>query len=66
MLATIATPAAADALPSVQFHKRNLSIGVRICAGAGEGIAGRVKRGAVRLDRVTAEHRAADSQFATS
>lgn len=66
MLATMATPAAADAPPSLQFRKRNLSIGERICAVASEGIAGRLKSGALRLDRVTAGHRAADPLFVTS
>ncbi len=51
MQTTMATPAAVKALPTVQLRK--ISIGERIYAAGNEGIAWRVKSGAVRLDRVT-------------
>ncbi|NJD35621.1 MAG: Crp/Fnr family transcriptional regulator [Betaproteobacteria bacterium] len=53
MHTAMATPAAANTLPTVQL--RRISIGERIHAAGTEGIAWRVKSGAVRLDRVTAE-----------
>jgi CRP/FNR family nitrogen fixation transcriptional regulator len=45
-------PAAVTPLPAVQ--QRRISIGERIYGAGAEGIAWRVKSGAVRLDRVTA------------
>ena len=53
MRATMATAAAANTLPTVQLRK--IPIGERIYTAGSEGIAWRVKSGAVRLDRVTAE-----------
>lgn len=53
MRATMATSAAANTLPTVQLRK--IPIGERIYTAGSEGIAWRVKCGAVRLDRVTAE-----------
>jgi len=47
------TPAAMSKLPTVQLRK--ISIGERIYAAGAGGIAWRVKSGAVRLDRITAE-----------
>ena len=55
MQAVIATPASATAAPTVQAHK--ITIGQRIYAAGTEGIAWRVKSGAVRLDRITGEGR---------
>lgn len=52
MQAIMATPAAVKALPTVQL--RRIAIGGRIHAAGTEGIAWRVKSGAVRLDRITA------------
>jgi CRP-like cAMP-binding protein len=52
MQTTMKTPAAANTLPTVQLRK--ISIGERIYAAGAEGIAWRVKSGAVRLDRITA------------
>ena len=51
MQTLMATPAAASTLPSVQL--RRIPIGERIYAAGSEGIAWRVKSGAVRLDRIT-------------
>ena len=51
MQTLMATPAAVNALPTVQLRK--ISIGERIYAAGSEGIAWRVKSGAVRLDRIT-------------
>ena len=53
MQATMATPTAANTLPTVQLRK--IPIGGQIYAAESEGIAWRVKRGAVRLDRTTPE-----------
>ena len=53
MQTTMATPAAVNTLPTVQCRK--ISIGERIHAAGSEGIAWRVRSGAVRLDRITAE-----------
>lgn len=53
MQTSMATPAAVSTLPTVKI--RQISIGERIYAAGSEGIAWRVKSGAVRLDRVTAE-----------
>jgi CRP-like cAMP-binding protein len=53
MQTTMATPAAVNTLPTVQLRK--ISIGERIYAAGAEGIAWRVKSGAVRLDRITDE-----------
>jgi len=53
MQTTMATPAAVKTLPTVQLRK--ISIGERIYAAGAEGIAWRVKSGAVRLDRITDE-----------
>lgn len=53
MQTTMKTPAAVSTLPTVQLRK--ISIGERIHAAGAEGIAWRVKSGAVRLDRITAE-----------
>ena len=47
------TPAAVKTLPTVQLRK--IPIGERIYAAGAEGIAWRVKSGAVRLDRIDAE-----------
>lgn len=52
MQTIMATPAAVNTLPTVQLRK--ISIGTLIYATGCEGIAWRVKSGAVRLDRVTA------------
>lgn len=52
MHAIMATPAAANTLPTAQVRK--ISIGALIYAAGCEGIAWRVKSGAVRLDRITA------------
>ena len=51
MQTTLATPAAANRLPTMQLRK--IPIGGHIYAAGSEGIAWRVRRGAVRLDRVT-------------
>jgi len=53
MQTTMATPAAANTLPTVQLRK--IPIGERIYAAGSAGIAWRVRSGAVRLDRVTDE-----------
>ena len=53
MQATMATPAAVNTLPTVQLRK--IPIGERIHAAGSEGIAWRIRSGAVRLDRVTPE-----------
>ena len=53
MQTTLATPAAANRLPTMQLRK--IPIGGHIYAAGSEGIAWRVRRGAVRLDRVTPE-----------
>ncbi len=53
MATPMATPTAANTLPTVQLRK--IPIGERIYAAGSEGIAWRVKRGAVRLDRITPE-----------
>ncbi|MCX7150768.1 MAG: helix-turn-helix domain-containing protein [Rhodocyclales bacterium] len=53
MQAIMATPAAVKALPTVQL--RRIAIGGRIYAAGTEGIAWRVKSGAVRLDRISPE-----------
>lgn len=53
MQTLMATPAAVNTLPTVQL--RRISIGERIYAAGSEGIAWRVRSGAVRLDRITAE-----------
>ena len=53
MQTIIKTPPVASKLPTVQLRK--ISIGERIHAAGAEGIAWRVKSGAVRLDRITAE-----------
>lgn len=52
MQTIMATPAAVSTLPTVQLRK--ISIGERIYAAGAEGIAWRVRSGAVRLDRITA------------
>jgi CRP-like cAMP-binding protein len=51
MQTLMATPAALSTLPTVQL--RRIPIGERIYAAGSEGIAWRVKSGAVRLDRIT-------------
>ena len=53
MATPMATPAAVNTLPTVQLRK--IPIGERIYAAGSEGIAWRVKSGAVRLDRISAE-----------
>ncbi|MFA5124165.1 Crp/Fnr family transcriptional regulator [Zavarzinia sp.] len=53
MQTLMATPAAVNTRPTVQLRK--ISIGEHIYAAGVEGIAWRVKSGAVRLDRITAE-----------
>ena len=53
MQTVTATPVVVRTLPSVQARK--ISIGERIYDAGCEGIAWRVKSGAVRLDRITAE-----------
>lgn len=52
MQTTLSTPAAVNPLPTMQ--QRRISIGERIYAAGSEGIAWRVRSGAVRLDRITA------------
>ena len=52
MATPMATPAAVNTLPTVQLRK--IPIGERIYAAGSEGIAWRVRSGAVRLDRITA------------
>lgn len=52
MQTLMATPAAVNTLPTVQL--RNIPIGERIYFAGSEGIAWRVRSGAVRLDRITA------------
>jgi CRP/FNR family nitrogen fixation transcriptional regulator len=49
----MATPASMRTMPPVR--SRRVSIGARIYAAGSEGIAWRVNRGAVRLDRIAAE-----------
>ena len=51
MQTTLATPAPVNTLPTMQLRK--IPIGGHIYAAGSEGIAWRVRRGAVRLDRVT-------------
>jgi len=53
MQTLMATPAAVNTLPTVQL--RRIPIGERIYAAGAEGIAWRVRSGAVRLDRITPE-----------
>lgn len=53
MQTLMATPAVVNALPTVQLRK--IPIGDRIYSAGSEGIAWRVRSGAVRLDRITAE-----------
>lgn len=53
MQAIMSTPAAVKKLPTMQLRK--IPIGERIYSAGSEGIAWRVKSGAVRLDRVTVE-----------
>lgn len=55
MQTIMATPVAVKTLPTPK--KRRIAIGGRIYAAGSEGIAWRVKSGAVRLDRVTADGR---------
>jgi len=52
MQTLMATPAAVKSLPTVQMRK--IPIGERIYSAGSEGIAWRVRSGAVRLDRITA------------
>jgi CRP/FNR family nitrogen fixation transcriptional regulator len=52
MQTLMATPAAVNTLPTVQLRK--IPIGERIYSAGSEGIAWRVRSGAVRLDRITA------------
>jgi CRP/FNR family nitrogen fixation transcriptional regulator len=51
MQTTLATPVAVNMLPAVQLRK--IPIGGQIYAAESEGIAWRIRSGAVRLDRVT-------------
>ena len=53
MQTLMATPAAVNTLPTVQMRK--IPIGERIYSAGSEGIAWRVRSGAVRLDRITPE-----------
>lgn len=53
MQAISATPALAKAMPASKL--RRIAIGGRIYAAGSEGIAWRVRSGAVRLDRITPE-----------
>jgi CRP/FNR family nitrogen fixation transcriptional regulator len=53
MQKSMARPAAVNTLPTVQL--RQIPIGERIYAAGSEGIAWRVRSGAVRLDRVSPE-----------
>lgn len=53
MQAIMATPASVQAMPTRKL--RRIPIGGRIYAAGTEGIAWRVKSGAVRLDRITAD-----------
>ena len=53
MQATMETSVAVNTLPTVQLRK--IPIGERIYAAESEGIAWRIRSGAVRLDRVTDE-----------
>ena len=53
MQTLMATPAAVKSLPTVQMRK--IPIGERIYSAGSEGIAWRVRSGAVRLDRITPE-----------